>query len=133
MGFPSQFADSAMLRSGNHPFVYYVLIGVACGVLTVRFRHLCPQSLGTRAAAIPDVERNHLAGGGIHGDPYPLLMGFRLDKAGHLIGFHRTGCEFSVTPKLFAWAKVEGNSVMRERYGQKNGGTPWPRRGQECA
>lgn len=88
MGFPSQFADSAVLRSGNHPFVYYILIGVACGVLTVRFRHLCPQSLGTRVAAIPDVEHNHLAGGGIHGDPYPLLMGFRLDKAGYLIGFH---------------------------------------------
>src|SRR5713101_7984565 len=28
---------------------------------------------------------------------------------------NRTGCEFSVTPKLLAWAKVYGNSFIRER------------------
>src|SRR2546422_11332466 len=26
---------------------------------------------------------------------------------------HRTGCEFSVTPKLLAWATMEGNSIIR--------------------
>jgi hypothetical protein len=47
--------------------------------------------------------------------------------------YHRSGCEFSVTPKLLAWAKVEGNSVIRERCGQKNGGTLWQRMGREYA
>ncbi len=47
--------------------------------------------------------------------------------------YNRTGCEFSVTPRLLAWAAVEGNSVRRERCGQKNGGTPWQRMGRECA
>jgi hypothetical protein len=27
--------------------------------------------------------------------------------------FTRTGCEFSVTPKLLAWATMEGNSIIR--------------------
>jgi hypothetical protein len=30
------------------------------------------------------------------------------------------------------WAKVEGNSVIRERCSQKNGGTPWQCMGREC-
>ena len=45
----------------------------------------------------------------------------------------RTGCEFSVTPKLLAWAQVEVNRVIRARCGQKNGGTPWQHRERECA
>ena len=88
MGIPSQCADLAGLSRENHPCVYGVLIGVAYGVLTGRVRHLGLQSLGTRAAAIPDVARHHGAGGGIHGDPSPRRMGVRLDKAGHRIGFH---------------------------------------------
>jgi hypothetical protein len=50
-----------------------------------------------------------------------------------LFFIHRTGCEFSVTPKRLAWATVEGNSVIRARCDQQNGGTPWPRRGREWA
>jgi hypothetical protein len=88
MGVPSQCADCAGLRRGSPPCVSDVLSGVACSVLTGRVRHLCLQSLGTRAAAIPDVARHYWAGGGIHGDPSPLRMGSRLDKAGHCIGFH---------------------------------------------
>src|SRR5918999_1009841 len=57
-------------------------------VLSVRFRNLCPQSLGTLAAAITHVQGNHLARYGIHGDPNPLLVGLLLDKAGHFIRFH---------------------------------------------
>ena len=49
------------------------------------------------------------------------------------IKYLRTGCEFSVTPKLLAWAKVYGNRVIGEQCGQKNGGTPWQRRGRACA
>ncbi len=47
--------------------------------------------------------------------------------------FSLPGCAFSGTPKLLAWAKVEGTSVIRERCGQKNGETPWQRRGRAYA
>jgi hypothetical protein len=87
-GVPSQCADRAGLRRGNHPCVCDVWIGVACGVLTGRVRHLGSQALGTRAAAIPDVARHHWVGGGMHGDPSPRRMGVRLDTTGHRIGFH---------------------------------------------
>jgi hypothetical protein len=83
-----QFADRPVLRGRNHPFVHRVLIGVKRGVLTVRFRNLRPQSLGTLAAAITHVKGNYLASCGIHGEPNPLLVGLLLDKAGHFIRFH---------------------------------------------
>ena len=58
------------------------------GVLTIGFRHLRPQSLGTLTAAITPVKRNDLARLGIHGDPAPLLVCFLLHKAGYLVRFH---------------------------------------------
>src|SRR5918998_4638825 len=64
VGFTGQLADRSMLSSGNHPYVYHVLIGIEGGVLTVGFRNLRPQALGTPAAAIPHVKCNHLARGG---------------------------------------------------------------------
>jgi hypothetical protein len=88
IGFARQLAGRPVLRSGNHPFVHHILIGVKRGVLTVRFRNLRPQALGTLAAAITHVKGNHLPCCGVHGDPNPLLVCFLLDKAGHCIGFH---------------------------------------------
>ena len=88
IGFAGQLADRPVLRCGNHPFVYHVLIGVKRGVLPLRFRNLRPESLGTLAAAITHVKGNHLASCGIHGDPNSLLVGLLLYKAGHFIRFH---------------------------------------------
>ena len=65
------------------------MIGVKRRVLTISLRNLRPQALGTRAAAIPHVQGNHLAALGVHGDPHPLLVCFLLHKAGHCIRFYR--------------------------------------------
>ena len=46
---------------------------------------------------------------------------------------HRTGCEFYVAQKLLALAKVEDNSGIRERCGQKNGEALCQSMGRECA
>ncbi len=48
-------------------------------------------------------------------------------------GSTRTGCEFSVAQKLLALAKVEDNSGIRERCGQKNGEALCQSMGRECA
>jgi hypothetical protein len=88
IGFPGQFADRPVLRRRNHLLIHHILIRVKGRVLTVRLRHLGPQLLGTRVAAIAHVKHNDLAGLGIHGNPHPLFVGFLLDKAGQFIGFH---------------------------------------------
>ena len=77
-----------MLRRRNHLRIYDILIRVKRGVLTVGVRNLRPQVLGTCMAAIADVKSNDLAGLGIHSDPYPLLVGFFLHKAGQFIRFN---------------------------------------------
>jgi hypothetical protein len=88
IGFPSSFADGFVLSSRNHPFVHPILVGVKCGVLTIGLRNLGPQSPGTFAAAIPHMKGNPLARRGIHGNPYPLLVGPLLHKALHIVGFY---------------------------------------------
>jgi hypothetical protein len=77
-----------MLRRRNHAFVYYILVGVKCGVLTIGHRNLCPEALGTPTTAVPHVKRDHLAACGIHCDPDPLLVRLLLHKAAHFIRFH---------------------------------------------
>ena len=66
-------------------------------MVTVRLRHLRPQVLGTRVAAIAHVEGNDLAALGIHGDPDPLLVGLLLHKARHFIRFHLKALDYHVT------------------------------------
>jgi len=80
IGFTRQLADCPVLRRGNHLLIHHILIGVKRGVLTVRLRDLGPEVLGTFVAAVTHVKGNDLAGRGIHGDPYPLLVGFLLHK-----------------------------------------------------
>jgi hypothetical protein len=53
IGFAGQLTDRQVLRRGNHPFVYHILIGVKRGMLTVRFWNLPLQVFRTPAAAIP--------------------------------------------------------------------------------
>jgi hypothetical protein len=77
-----------MLRRRKDAFVYHILIGVKCGVLTVRLRNFGPQVPGTRAAPIPHVKGNHLARVRVHGNPDSLLMRFLLHEAAHCIRFH---------------------------------------------
>ena len=77
---------------------HYILIGVKRRVLTVGRRNLCPQALRTASAAIPYVEGNDLAAGGVHGNPEPLFIGFFLHKAGHFIGFHFQALDENVPP-----------------------------------
>ena len=88
IGLPRQLADRCVVRHWNHLRIYDILSWVKCGVVTVRLRNLRPQLLGTRVAAIAHVEGDDLAGLGIHGDPHPLLIGFRLHKTGQFIGFY---------------------------------------------
>lgn len=52
IGFARSLADRLVLRCRNHIRIYDILIRVKRGVLTVRLRHLRPQVLGTRVAAI---------------------------------------------------------------------------------
>jgi hypothetical protein len=65
-------------------------------MLTVRFRKLCPQSLGTPATAVTHVKGNHLAALGIHSDPGPLLLRFLLHEVAHFIRFHRKASNHDV-------------------------------------
>jgi hypothetical protein len=88
IGFARELADRLVLRCRNHLRIDDILIRVKRGVVTVRLRHLRPQVLGTRVAAIAHVEGNDLAGLGIHGDSHPLLVGFLLHKAGQFIGLN---------------------------------------------
>lgn len=88
IGFLGLCTDGSVLRSRNHPCVYYRLIGVQRGVLPVGLRNLGPQALGTPAAAIPHVQGHYLAAPGIHGEPHPLFVRLLLHKAGHCVGFH---------------------------------------------
>jgi hypothetical protein len=46
-------ADRPVLRRRSQLFVDDLLISVKHGMLTVRFRNLCPQALGAPAATIP--------------------------------------------------------------------------------
>jgi hypothetical protein len=87
IGFPGSLTDRFVLRRRNDLLIHDILIRVKRGVLTVGWRNLGPQVLGTRVAAIAYVEGDDLACLGIHGDPHPLLMGFLLHKTGHFIGF----------------------------------------------
>ena len=50
-------------------------------------RNMRPELLATRAAPIPHMKGNNLAGGRIHSNPDPLLVGLLLHEAPHLIGF----------------------------------------------
>jgi hypothetical protein len=88
IGCARQLADRPVLRRGNHPFVYDVLVGVKRRMLAVCMRNLRPQALGTLTATIPHMKGHHLASCGVHGDPDPLLVGLLLHTAGHLIRFH---------------------------------------------
>jgi len=64
------------------------LIRVKSGVSTIRLGNLAPQLPGTLATAITHMEGDDLARPDIHGQPYPLLVGLLLHKAGHLVGFN---------------------------------------------
>jgi hypothetical protein len=86
-----------MLRRGNHPCVYHVLISIERGVLTVCLRNFRPQAFGTLPAAISHVKGNHLAGLGVHRDPDPLSVGLLVDKAAHFIRFHRKPLHHHIT------------------------------------
>jgi hypothetical protein len=86
-----------MLRRGNHPCVYHVLIGIERGVLTICPRNLRPQALGTLPAPISHVKGHYLTGLGVHRDPDPLLVGLLVDKAAHFIRFHRKLLNHHVT------------------------------------
>ena len=92
-GLARYLADRLVLRCRNHLLIYHILIRVKRGVVTVRLRHLRPQILGTRVAAIAHVEGNDLAGLGSHGAPHPLLVGFLLHKAGQFIGLNLQALE----------------------------------------
>jgi hypothetical protein len=66
-------------------------------LVTVRQRHIGPELLPALPTPIPPVEGNDVARLCIHGAPHPLLVGFLLHEALHLIGFrspsgHHYGC-----------------------------------------
>ena len=52
IGFPGVLRDGFMPFRRNHPGIGIVLIRMEYGPLTVRFRNLRPQALGTSATAI---------------------------------------------------------------------------------
>jgi hypothetical protein len=56
-------------------------------LFTINRRDIGPELLATLATPIPHVESYDLTRLGIHRDPDPLLVGFLLHKAPHLIGF----------------------------------------------
>ena len=58
IGFPRELVDRTVLCHRNHLLIYHILIRVKRSVLTVGVRHLGPQVLGTRVAAITDVQGN---------------------------------------------------------------------------
>ena len=80
IGFARQLADRFVLRRRHHLRIDDILLRVQRGVLTVGWRHLRPQVLGTFVAAIAHVKGNDLAGLGIQSDPHPLLVGFFCTK-----------------------------------------------------
>jgi len=66
-------------------------------LFTVHHRHLGPERLAALPTPIPHVEGNDLTRFGVHRDPNPLLVGFLLHEAPHLVGFrfqsgHHHGC-----------------------------------------
>ena len=73
--------------AGITPFVHHVSIGIKRGMLTVRSGNLCPQALGTHAVTISDVQGNHLARLGLHGELEPLLMRLLSHETGYLSAF----------------------------------------------
>src|SRR5215831_17437788 len=64
-----------------------MVIRVKRGVLPGGWRHLCPQRLGTRVAALAHVKGNDRAGRGLQGEPAPLFGGLLLHEAAHGLRF----------------------------------------------
>jgi hypothetical protein len=87
IGFPSFLRNSFVPLLRNHPGVGVILIRVERGLFLVHQWNLHPQLLGTVTTPITHVKRHHLAGGGVHGDPDPRLVGPLLHATPHLIGF----------------------------------------------
>jgi hypothetical protein len=85
--FASFLGDRFVSLRRNHPGVSVILVRMKRGLFPVYQRDLGPEYFGTIATPIADVKRNHLAGGGVHGDPDPLLVGSLRHETPHLIGF----------------------------------------------
>src|SRR5262249_15475457 len=88
LGIAGQCAEHSVLCSAYHSFVYHILIGVECSVLTVGLWNLGPQALGTLTATSLHLKGNHLTRRGVHGAPSPRLGRFRLHATGPGIRFH---------------------------------------------
>jgi hypothetical protein len=56
-------------------------------LFTVYHRNSGPERLAALPTPIPHVEGNDLTRCGVHRDPHPLLVGFLLHEALHLVGF----------------------------------------------
>jgi len=57
------------------------------------------------------MKSNDLARGGVHGDPYPLLVSLFLDKAGHLISFHLKPLDHHI---LFAGDRLDVQMIRQD-------------------
>jgi len=110
LGLPRPLAERLGLRRRNPLRIHHVWIGVKRGVLPGRLRTLGPQGLSTRVATLAHGKGNHVACRGIHGDPYPLLGGWLLHKAGPCIGFHLQA--------LDQHSVLTGDRAARQRSGQ---------------
>jgi len=86
LGAPGLLRDRFRLGWGHHAFVDLVPIRVQRRVLLRHRRDVRLQLLRTRATSVVEVDGNHLARLGIHGDPAPWLVGFLPDAAPPLNG-----------------------------------------------
>jgi hypothetical protein len=87
IGFARFLRDGAMLHRRDHALRDGILVRMKRRLFPIYEGNLGPERLSALVAAIPDMQRNALAGGRIHGYPDPLLVRFLLYKALHLVGF----------------------------------------------
>ena len=87
VGFPGFFHDGLVALSRDDTLVHVILVCVKRGVVLIDLGNRGPQGFGTLAATSANVKRKNLARDGVHGQPHPLLVGFLLDKAPHVVGF----------------------------------------------
>jgi hypothetical protein len=95
----------------EHSWVGVILLRMTRGLFAVYQRNFGPELLGTVTTPIPHVERDDLAGSGVHRDPNPLLVRLFLPTTPQLIRFG-----FQASKHHICWTLWESDrSVIRTR------------------